>query len=268
VSVARHAKLHLHQSAALVGVVMTATIWPLAGRFLAPTPETKRVAPDGNGSQQRVRTRQPQRPARPLRARSSATAGLLPCQQASYSGSLRRSGSSRTSLSASPRSWGMREPRRRPARCPLRGSRAPAARELARASRPPFGRSGQFRDASLRRRASRADLEHADIADRLRSLRARHRQSRIAAADHRAGGVRGGRHSPGRRAGDRDHQAVFAFAPFAFGMLHDLTGSYALPFSAAAVFELEAGVIVLTGRAMLNPLRGGSRPPWVHKNIT
>jgi hypothetical protein len=54
-------------AAALVGVVMTATIWPLAGHFLGPTPETKGVAPDGEASSQRVRTRQPQRQARPLR---------------------------------------------------------------------------------------------------------------------------------------------------------------------------------------------------------
>ena len=50
------------------------------------------------------------------------------------------------------------------------------------------------------------------------------------------------------------NQAVFAFAPFAFGALHDLTGSYAVPFSAAAVFELAAGGIALTGRQMLNPI--------------
>jgi cyanate permease len=50
------------------------------------------------------------------------------------------------------------------------------------------------------------------------------------------------------------NQAVFAFAPFAFGALHDLTGSYTVPFSTAAVFELAAGVIVLTGRQMLKPI--------------
>jgi ribosomal protein S18 acetylase RimI-like enzyme len=55
-------------AAALVGVGMTATIWPLAGRFLGPTPETKGVAPDGEASSQRVQDRQPQRQARPLRA--------------------------------------------------------------------------------------------------------------------------------------------------------------------------------------------------------
>jgi MFS family permease len=54
-------------AAELVGVVMTATIWPLAGHFLGPTPETKEVAPDGEASSQRVGTRQPQRQARPLR---------------------------------------------------------------------------------------------------------------------------------------------------------------------------------------------------------
>jgi cyanate permease len=55
-------------------------------------------------------------------------------------------------------------------------------------------------------------------------------------------------------------QAVFAFAPFAFGVLHDITGGYAVPFTAAAVFELAAGMIVLTGREMLGHLSGGSRP--------
>jgi cyanate permease len=49
------------------------------------------------------------------------------------------------------------------------------------------------------------------------------------------------------------NQAVFAFAPFAFGALHDLTGGYAVAFSVAAMLQLAAGVIVLTGREMLNP---------------
>jgi len=52
------------------------------------------------------------------------------------------------------------------------------------------------------------------------------------------------------------NQAVFAFAPLAFGLCHDLTGGYTVPFTAAAVFELAAGMIVLTGREMLN---GGAR---------
>ena len=51
------------------------------------------------------------------------------------------------------------------------------------------------------------------------------------------------------------NQAVFAFAPFAFGVLHDLTGSYAVAFSAAAVFQLVAGAIVLAGRQMLIPFQ-------------
>jgi cyanate permease len=50
------------------------------------------------------------------------------------------------------------------------------------------------------------------------------------------------------------NQAVFAFAPFAFGALHDLNDSYALPFSAAAILQLAAGGIVLTGRQMLKPV--------------
>jgi hypothetical protein len=45
------------------------------------------------------------------------------------------------------------------------------------------------------------------------------------------------------------NQAVFAFAPF--GVLHDLTGNYAVAFSAAALFELMAAAMVLTGREML-----------------
>ena len=40
------------------------------------------------------------------------------------------------------------------------------------------------------------------------------------------------------------NQAVFAFAPFAFGGLHDLTGSY----SAAAVVEPAARASLLSGR--------------------
>jgi cyanate permease len=55
------------------------------------------------------------------------------------------------------------------------------------------------------------------------------------------------------------NQAVFAFAPFAFGVLHDLTGGYAVPFTSAAVFELAAGMIVLTGRKMLNGGQRGAR---------
>jgi hypothetical protein len=51
------------------------------------------------------------------------------------------------------------------------------------------------------------------------------------------------------------NQAVFAFAPFAFGVLHDVTGGYAVTFSVAAVFQLAAGAIVLTGRQMPNSPR-------------
>ena len=50
------------------------------------------------------------------------------------------------------------------------------------------------------------------------------------------------------------NQAVFAFAPFAFGVLRDPTGNYAVAFSAAAAIRLAAGVIVLAGREMLNPI--------------
>jgi cyanate permease len=56
------------------------------------------------------------------------------------------------------------------------------------------------------------------------------------------------------------NQAVFAFAPLAFGVLHDLTGGYAVPFTAAAVLELAAGMTVLTGRKMVGLLPGGSQP--------
>jgi cyanate permease len=62
------------------------------------------------------------------------------------------------------------------------------------------------------------------------------------------------------------NQAVFAFAPFSFGALHDLTGGYAVAFSVAAALQLAAGVIVLTGREMLNPshtpiVRGSNMNP-------
>jgi cyanate permease len=62
------------------------------------------------------------------------------------------------------------------------------------------------------------------------------------------------------------NQAVFAFAPFAFGAFHDLTGGYTVAFSVAAVLQLAAGVIVLTGREMLNPshtpiVRGSNMNP-------
>jgi cyanate permease len=51
------------------------------------------------------------------------------------------------------------------------------------------------------------------------------------------------------------NQAVFAFAPAIFGLLYDLSGSYAVPFAAAAVFELVAGMIVLAGQEMPNWVR-------------
>jgi cyanate permease len=51
------------------------------------------------------------------------------------------------------------------------------------------------------------------------------------------------------------NQAVFAFAPAVFGVLHDLSRSYEAPFAAAAIFELAACVIVLAGREMFNPAR-------------
>ncbi len=43
-------------------------------------------------------------------------------------------------------------------------------------------------------------------------------------------------------------QALFAFAPAAFGLLRDGTGSYAAPFLAAAGLQLAAAVMVLAGR--------------------
>ncbi len=105
-------------AAALVGAVMTATIWPLAGRFLGPTPETKGVAPDGEAPSQRVRNRQPQCQARPLRALFRDRRFATLSARVSHSGSSPKSGSSRTSSSASPRSWGTREPRQRSALLP------------------------------------------------------------------------------------------------------------------------------------------------------
>ena len=48
------------------------------------------------------------------------------------------------------------------------------------------------------------------------------------------------------------NQAVFAFASFAFGVLHT-DRQLSVAFSAVVAFQLVAGVIVLTGREVLNP---------------
>lgn len=44
------------------------------------------------------------------------------------------------------------------------------------------------------------------------------------------------------------NQAVFAFAPGVFGILHDLTGDYTTPFIVAAGAQLVAAAVVVTGR--------------------
>jgi predicted MFS family arabinose efflux permease len=48
--VALIAKIGFVGAASLIGVVMLAVLWPLAGRYLAPTPESLAVAPDGGAA--------------------------------------------------------------------------------------------------------------------------------------------------------------------------------------------------------------------------
>ena len=107
-------------AAASVGVVMTATIWPLAGRFLGPTPETKGVAPDGEASSQSVRTQLLLREAKPLWAL------FRDCRFATISagfalGFFAQIGLVTHLVERLARSWGPREQQRRSAR--LRSAR-------------------------------------------------------------------------------------------------------------------------------------------------
>jgi MFS family permease len=45
------------------------------------------------------------------------------------------------------------------------------------------------------------------------------------------------------------NQATFAFGPVFFGALHDVTGTYAVPFALAALVQIMAAGVVVTGRA-------------------
>ena len=53
------------------------------------------------------------------------------------------------------------------------------------------------------------------------------------------------------------NQAVFAFAPAMLGLLRDIEGSYALPFAVAAVIQLAAAVIVVANRSATAAAGGG-----------
>jgi MFS family permease len=48
------------------------------------------------------------------------------------------------------------------------------------------------------------------------------------------------------------NQAVFSFAPAVIGALHDASGNYAVPFALAATILLMAGIVVLLGRTSKN----------------
>jgi hypothetical protein len=239
-------------AAALVAIVMTATIWPLAGRFLGPTPETKGAAPDGEAFSQSVGNRQPQRQARPLQAlfrdRRFATLsagfalgffaqiGLVTRLALVLGGAGAATAVSAAALCAVP---GCLLPGgllgradRRLAAAGNFAMQASGVALLALTSGTPalligcalFG-LGIGNLVLLPPIIAQAEFEPADTP-RVVAL--------VTAVN----------------------QAVFAFAPLAFGLCHDLTGGYTVPFTAAAVFELAAGMIVLTGREMLN---GGAR---------
>jgi MFS family permease len=48
------------------------------------------------------------------------------------------------------------------------------------------------------------------------------------------------------------NQAVFAFAPAAFGVLREASGAYAVPFLAAAMVQVIAGAVVIRGRVCVS----------------
>jgi hypothetical protein len=56
------------------------------------------------------------------------------------------------------------------------------------------------------------------------------------------------------------NQAVFSFAPAVIGALHDASGTYAVPFAAAATILLMAGGVVLLGRMPNNSPGRKSEP--------
>jgi MFS family permease len=238
-------------AAALVGVVMTAAIWPLAGRFLGPTPETKGVAPDGQAASPREQTRQVPCQPIPLRAlfrdRRFATLsagfalgffaqiGLVTHLVERLAPAFGSAGAgtavSAAALCAVPGrlligGWLGRVDRRLAAAGNF-AMQACGVALLALTSGTPtllmgcalFG-LGIGNLVLLPPIIAQAEFEPADIP-RIVAL--------VTAIN----------------------QAVFAFAPFAFGAFHDLTGSYTVAFSAAAVLQLAAGAIVLIGRGCL-----------------
>lgn len=241
-------------AAALVGVVMTATICPLAGRFLGPTPETKGVAPDGEAPSKSVQARQLKHPPRPLRvlfrdrrfatlsagfalgffAQIGLVTHLVERLAPVFSDGGAAIAVGATALCAVPGrlllgSWLGRADRRLAAAGNF-AMQACGVALLGLTSGTPtllmgcvlFG-LGIGNLVLLPPIIAQAEFEPADIPRVVAMVTA-------------------------------VNQAVFAFAPFVFGALHDLTGSYAVAFSAAAAFQLAAGVIVLAGRQMLNPI--------------
>jgi MFS family permease len=54
------------------------------------------------------------------------------------------------------------------------------------------------------------------------------------------------------------NQAVMAFGPAVFGILHDVTGSYVVPFALANILEVAAALILLAGRRRI-PVTTASR---------
>jgi cyanate permease len=235
-------------AAALVGLVMMATVWPLAGRFLAPSPESKGLAPDGDGSLPRVPAREPQRPPRALRAlfrdRRFATlsAGFALgffAQIGLVTHLVERLAPILGNATAATAVGGaalcavpgrlllgslLGRADRRLAAAGNFAMQACGVGLLAMTSSPPtlligctlFG-LGIGNLVLLPPIIAQAEFEPADIPGVVALVTA-------------------------------VNQAVFAFAPFAFGGLHDLTGSYTAAFSVAALFQLAAGAVVASGR--------------------
>ncbi len=56
------------------------------------------------------------------------------------------------------------------------------------------------------------------------------------------------------------NQALFAFAPGVFGVLRDLTGSYALPLAVAAVLQFAGAIVILAGRPAVSVRRPAAPP--------
>jgi len=242
-------------AAALLGVVMTATIWPLAGRFLAPTPETKGVAPDGEAPAKGAQAPQPQHRTSAFRALFreprfvTLSAGfalgffaqiglvthLVERLAPVFGGAGAAMAVGATAFCAVP------------GRLLLGSLLGRADRRLAAAGNFAMQSCGVVllgltagaptlligctlfglgigNLVLLPPIIAQAEFEPADIPRVVALVTA-------------------------------INQAVFAFAPFAFGVLHDFTGGYAVAFSVAAAFQLAAGAIVLSGRQMPNSFR-------------